>query len=70
MATGKALTCSLETLQVRGKLFLEPGQEALHTYAQPTRLTLFSSIAAMLSALCSKPRQRNAPIFICFPKKR
>ncbi|MBB2496784.1 translational GTPase TypA [Aquipseudomonas ullengensis] len=27
MATGKALTYSLETLQDRGKLFLEPGQE-------------------------------------------
>jgi GTP-binding protein len=27
MATGKALTYSLETLQSRGKLFLEPGQE-------------------------------------------
>ena len=27
MATGKALTYSLETLQERGKLFLEPGQE-------------------------------------------
>jgi GTP-binding protein len=27
MATGKALTYSLETLQSRGKLFLEPGQD-------------------------------------------
>ena len=27
MATGKALTYSLETLQGRGKLFLEPSQE-------------------------------------------
>src|SRR5690554_7713610 len=55
MATGTALTYSLETLQSRGKLFLDPGQEIYEgqlcgIHRKSTRLNPVTSASRMPSS--------------------